>query len=93
MRSEAKSQRAVDGSLASLHCWLDDFEDTQGNTEDSIARHMGGRWRQGKLYHDQRWQSCFMAQTGQKERNGKEWRCQRDEMGIRVGGRTEGQSV
>lgn len=40
---EVKSQWSVDGSVASLHSWLVDFEDTLGDMEDSITRHIGKR--------------------------------------------------
>lgn len=41
---EVQSQQAVDGSLASLHCWLADFEDTPGV--------YGGLHRQGTWEDD-----------------------------------------
>lgn len=66
-------QWAVDGSLASLLCWMVDFEDTLGNTEKSIVRQTGRQWqnenndltRDGSL-------ATGLAQTKENQRN--EWK-------------------
>lgn len=45
LETGVKFQWAVDGSLASLLCWMVDFEDTLGDTEKSIVRQTMAKWK------------------------------------------------
>lgn len=98
-----KSQQAVDGSLVSLHCWLADFADTRGNRKD-YRHQMRGSLGEGGKQREYRAATrdgslvaaVLLLAAGPKRRGadgegdggvgGMKW-------GIRVGGRTEGQSV
>lgn len=93
---EVTSQQAVDGSLVSLLCWSADFEDTLGNTADSTRRH---RRRQPTTTKDSMATADGSLAASIPGSEGEDVRSEEDGVagggkgGIRVGGRTEGQSV